>query len=97
MEAYIWFIIIGAALGVWFTLGFLAHGMGYAYMQRYYHEEQVEGLWEDFWTTIRGVLMGYFAWSNIIYFLKNNEGWDFEHNRPKYGTKYLPRHEFRLR
>lgn len=97
MEAYFWFTIAGVAIGVWLTLGVLAYGMGFAYMQRHYTEDQVVGIWDDFLTTVRGIPMGYFAWSNIKHWLKLNEGWDFEHDRPRYGTKYLPRHEFRLR
>lgn len=88
-------VIIAGFIIHWLVQGFRAFGLTYAYLQRRYPDDSTDDLWSDFIICLRAIPAGWFGLANAVLYLKNKDAWLADKNRPMYGYKFLPRHEYR--
>ena len=91
-------IIVGiVAVVAWLTLGFMAYGAIFAYLQRHFSpEEASKDLYKDMREGLRFIPQGFFGAVKVVDYLTVRDAWNFDEAGPLYGVKFLPRHEHRL-
>ncbi|MGW8179180.1 MAG: hypothetical protein ACWGQW_10540 [bacterium] len=90
------YICLGLLFAVfWFWSGILGYGALFAFFQRHNPEGAPARLYKDMRTAMSCIPWGFLGLGNAINYLSRHDAWDWDARKPKLGSKYLPRHEYR--